>query len=473
MKTSFANFFRNHRWEVVIFGIALILRLALFFLNFQHNQQNLIATIQGDDGWYQLSQSALHMHGFLGEVDPPFRANPLRPPLWPYLIAFFAFVFHSYWAVAFIELLLGASMPVLGYHLCREVFSSIVADQAEVVAKWVSVAMVVSPYPVLLSFLLYSETCFTFLLLLGLLFLFRFCKDQRWRSLIWSSVFLALATLVKPTIQYVPILVPLFMLWYFWKELTTRVLWQIATFALVFVVIIAPWLARNRVEFGVWGMSAQPAFNLAVYLVPTVLSIDNGTNFQTELDAVRKQPGFDENNITLATSHMYASAALAIILQHKTALVQSVANTTITFFTHDGLLTILQYSGIVVPNVLTKPALWLLVHEPITLLKAIGHYAFSPAILILVFRIFWIAVSVFFLWGSCRALARRDGQGKRSLADKKLLILALCIVLYFMATTSINGLGVNARFRVPVEVFIFMFAFYGLFEARRTILSKL
>ncbi|MEK7645420.1 MAG: glycosyltransferase family 39 protein [Patescibacteria group bacterium] len=473
MKLTLKNFFKTYRWETIIFGVALALRLVLFFVNLQHNQYALIPTIHADDGWYELSQSALRQHGFLGEVDPPFRANPLRPPLWPYLIALFAFVFQSYWAVVFIELIASACIPVFGYRLCRQVFLGSFLADADRVAKWVSVAMVVSPYPVLLSFLLYSETCFTFFLLLGLIFLFRFFKEQSWRMLVWSAVFLGLATLVKPTIQYVPILVPLFMLWYFWQTMTKKIIWQMLAFVLVFMAILMPWLVRNRVEFGVWGMSAQPAFNLAVYLAPTVLSIDNRTNFQTELDAIRKRPGFDENGITLVTSKTYASEALATIFQHKTALVQSVANTTITFFTHDGMLTILQYSGIVVPNILTKPALWLLLHEPLTLLKAISHYAFSPAILILIFRILWIVITVFFLRGAYSALAQKDKNGNRSVADKKLLVLALCIVLYFMATTSINGLGVNARFRVPVEVFIFMFSFYGLFEARRTILSKL
>lgn len=470
MKQRLATFFRNHRWETIIFGVALVLRLALFLVNFYHNDAALIPTIMADDGWYQLSQSAMQQHGFLGEVDPPFRPNPLRPPLWPYLIAFLASVFGSYWAVTIFELLIGALIPVLGYQLTRIVFLD---ERQKKIAIAVGFAMTLSPYPVLLSSLLYSETCFTFLLLVGLIALFRFCQERSWRLLVWSAVWLGLATLVKPTIQYVPILVPIFLLWYFWRELTAQRLWQIATFAVLFVAMIAPWLVRNRVEFGVWGMSAQPAFNLAVYLAPTVLSIDNRTNFQIELEAIRKRPGFDENGITLATSNSYASEALEVILQHKAALVQSVANTTVTFFTHDGMLTILQYSGIVISNILSKPALWLLVHEPVTLLKAIGHYAFSPAILILIFRILWIAITGFFFWGAYRVFMQKNEHGRRSLADKKLFMLALCIVLYFAATTSINGLGVNARFRVPVEVFIFMFAFYGLFEARRTILSKL
>lgn len=469
----FTIFFKEHRWETIIFCAALVLRLVLFFINLQHNQYALIPTIRADDGWYELSQSAMHRNGFLGEVDPIFRPNPLRPPLWPYLIAFFATVFQSYWAVVVVEIISSACIPVLGYRLCRQVFDKSFFADSERIARWASVAMAVSPYPVLLSFLLYSETCFTFFLLLGLIFLFRFFKEQSWRTLVWAAMFLGLATLVKPTIQYVPMLVPLFILWYFWKTMTRRVVWQMIVFVVVFLAVLLPWFVRNRVEFGVWGMSAQPAFNLAVYLVPTVLSIDNRTNFQTELETIRKQPGFDENDITLVTSKKYSNDALGVILQHKGALVQSTVNTSITFFTHDGMLTILQYSGIAVPNILTKPALWLLLHEPLTLLRTIGHYALSPAILVLIFRVLWILVTGLFFWGAYRLFRQKNKHGQPTLLDKKLPILALCIVFYFMTTTSINGLGVNARFRVPVEVFILAFASYGLFEARRTILSKL
>ena len=463
------TFLIKYRWQIIVFGIALILRAALFALNLSHNDHQLIPTIKADDGWYELSQSALTMHGFLGDTVPPYHPNPLRPPLWPYLIAAIVWAFKSYWVVVALELVMGALIPVLGMHLVSRVFAESHAAKHQHLSRWVGGAMALSPYPILLSSLLYSETCFTFFFLLGLIFLFRFLANRTWRSLIWAATLLGLATLVKPTIQYVPILVPLFMLWYFRKELTAKVWKQVAAFILLFLAVITPWLVRNRVEFGVWGMSAQPTFNLQVYLVPTVLAIEHGTNFRIEYDKFVLRPGFNPDNVTLATSPEYSREALGIIAQHKVALVKSVGGTIVTFFTHDGMLTLLQYSGIVIPNTLSKPVLWMVLHDWGALAAAVGHYATTWALPILLMRLVWIGVTILFLFGLLRSICVRGLSEKHRL----ILILAALIVAYFALTTSINGLGVNARFRVPIEVFIFAFAFYGLFDAKRTILSKL
>ena len=40
-------------------------------------------------------------------------------------------------------------------------------------------------------------------------------------------------------------------------------------------------------------------------------------------------------------------------------------------------------------------------------------------------------------------------------------VFGFVLIAYFAAWGAINGLGVNARFRMPVNLFIFMFAAYG------------
>ena len=88
-------------------------------------------------------------------------------------------------------------------------------------------------------------------------------------------------------------------------------------------------------------MTVQPVFNLYVYLVPTVLSIDNHTNFAIELNNFIDKRGVSVLDINLANADRYKKEAVPIILDHKIALIKSVFITIITFFTHDGMLTIL------------------------------------------------------------------------------------------------------------------------------------
>jgi hypothetical protein len=199
-----------------------------------------------------------------------------------------------------------------------------------------------------------------------------------------------------------------------------------------------------------------------VYLVPTVLSIDNGTNFKIEYESFVKKDGFDENGINLSNSPFYKSEAIKVIKEHKLALAKSALLSAVTFFTHDGMLTILGYAGVTIPNTVTRPAIALLAH-PGELIRTLGAYIQSPAVLILIMRLVWILITVLFAIGVV-LLIRKEKYSPHILA-------ALLITLYFAATTCINGLGVNARFRVPVNVFIFSFAMYALFAIKERTLS--
>ncbi|MBX4209213.1 glycosyltransferase family 39 protein [Candidatus Parcubacteria bacterium] len=453
------NFFLKYRLEIIVFAIALAARLLFFSASFEAHGHNIVETIKGDDGYYEASQNFIHGHGFSYSSAPPYAPNPLRPPVWLFIIAAIAGIFKSYWAVFIFEVLIGSFIPVLGMIIVRKLFAQ--------KAVWLGtgVLLALEPYCVMLSTLLYSETMFTFFFLLFFLFLIKYFEDKSYRSLAWVSVFMGLATLVKPTIQYIPIVLALFIIFEARKSLSKKTFAHALVMLGVFGAIIAPWIVRNYVEFGKIGMSAQPAFNLYIYLVPTVLSIDNHTNFKTELDSFVYKKGFDVSDITLATSDRYSSEAMAIIREHKLALAKSVATTIVTFFTHDGMLTFLAYAGKTIVNTLDKPALTILIESPAKLFSIIGAYVRSGAAIIVIMRLVWIMVTISFFAGAA-AYIRREGWRPAASA-------ALFLVIYFALTTSINGLGVNARFRVPVDAFIFSFALYGLLLARHTILGKL
>jgi hypothetical protein len=234
-------------------------------------------------------------------------------------------------------------------------------------------------------------------------------------------------------------------------------------YSAIAVMIISPWLIRNFNYFGKMEMTVQPAFNLYVYLVPTILSIDNKTNFATELDNFVYKKGVNVFDINLANQAKYKMEAIPIILDHKFALVKSVMITIVTFFTHDGMLTVLQYSGINITNVVNIPFINL-IFSPIALTKAIWHYLFSPAILIILGRLFWFILTLLMLYGILNLYRNKQFRSQH--------ILISLVILYFALTTSINGLGVNARFRVPVLSLIFGFAVYGFYAILAFIKTK-
>ncbi len=442
------NFCKEHKIEIIIFLLAVFVRSLLFFINLDHNQGDLITTIRGDDGYYEISKSLVEGTGF-GRLDSDglFVPNPLRPPIYPFFIAGILYFFKSYWVVLVVQILIASMIPILGMYIVRKF------TQVKALINTTGVLLALEPYAILFSFIFYTETLFIFLLLIFLLFFFSYFKDNSWRNIIWASVFLGLAVLVKPTIQYLPIVIPLFILWHFRKSPLKKVVTQLVVFTGIFMLMISPWLYRNYKEFGVVGMSAQPAYNLNIYLVPSVLSLENKTSFAIELRNIENKEGFDQNNITLATSDYYVQQAMGVLKEHPVALLKSIGITGITFFTHDGMLTILQYAGYTPKNYLPRPVLLMLFDDLWGVVMAIKEVISSPMVLVLLLRVFWIIMTLLFFVGVVRFLK-----------DKKpntIVIFALFLVMYFAATTAINGLGVNARFRMPVNVFIFFFAVYG------------
>ena len=193
------NFLKKYKIEIAIFIMALLARSILFSINLNANDYNLINTIHGDDGYYEISQGILSGYGFTGELNYPHSPNPLRPPLWPYLIAFIVWIFGTYWVVAIIEIIIGSLIPVLGFIITKRLFGN------NKIALGTGIMMALEPYSVLLSSLLYSETIFTFLFLIFVYFLIKYFQNREDRDLIWMVVFMGLATLAKVTIQYIPI----------------------------------------------------------------------------------------------------------------------------------------------------------------------------------------------------------------------------------------------------------------------------
>ena len=455
MHTATQTFFKKHKILIIIFLIALLARSALFFINFHANDYDLIPTIKGDDGYYELSRGLLLGHGFSWDAEPPFSPNPLRPPVWPLFIAAILYLFKSYWMVLFAQILIGSIIPLLGMHIVNKVIPSM---KMSII---VGVLLALEPYSILFSSILYTETFFIFLFFIFLLFFLDYFKNNTYRNIIWAALFLGLATLTKPTVQYLPVAIPFFMLWHFRKNITREVIMQIAVFIGIFMLTIAPWLYRNYKEFGVVGMSAQPAFNLYVYLVPSVLSIENKTSFAEEYKEFVKEDGFDENTITLSNSDYFTSQSVAILKQHPLSLLKSTVNSSVAFFTHDGILTVLMYAGHTPSAYLSKPAAFLLFDSPSEFWEIFKKMITSPLVLVLLGRIIWIIITFAAFFGAARLFM-----------EKKLGILpvlALFLIAYFAATTAINGLGVNARFRMPVNLFIFMFAACGYLHAIRYI----
>lgn len=443
---SLKTFLHAYKIEIAIFLLALVVRCLYFGLGFEAAQGDLMMTIRGVDGYTAISENIIAGHGYSSDSVAPYTLNSVRPPIMPYFLAWGHQLPGGYTGVFVLYLVLGSLVPLLAMRVSRKIVDS------RAVTLAVGFFIALDPFQVLFSTIFYAETVFTLLFLSGVLFLFNYFDRHRWYDLVVSACFLGFAALTKPTVQYLPLLIMGLLLWEFRKHFFTKeAVLRVGAYGLVFLAVISPWLFRNYVNFGVIGLSSQSTVNLYSTLVPSVLAVEHGTTFQKEFAVLIAKGADDPNSSNIKYANRYVADAMPILLGHPLSLAIVSANTALNFFIHDGMFDVLRHLKIRPDQSLGGPALFLLLKDPGAAAGFIVHYVQTPFFFVLVGRGFWVLFTVLFFAGAVRYYLRTPRMAG---------IAALCIVLYFMLTTLVVGLAVNARYRLPVNALIVTFAAY-------------
>ncbi|MDO8518316.1 MAG: glycosyltransferase family 39 protein [bacterium] len=448
----FLAFFRNHKIEIGIFIFALLMRCLYLGLSVQAYQGDIIEAVQGADGYYVISQNIIHGNGFSGGDVSSHTLNSFRPPIQPYFLALTYSIFGNYWLTIWLLLIMGSIIPIIAMRIARFMFE----ERAVIVGTGVLLA--VEPVSILYSTLFYSETVFIFLFSLSIYYIFKYIQLEGWRHGILAAVLLGVATLTKVVSMYLPLLLVSLFLLHFRKELTKKRITAAITFVVVFLLVLSPWLYRNYHEFRSIGITSEEGVTLYTVLIPSMLAIEHGTSFQQEFASWTANGVKGPNEATIDLNAQYVREAIPILLAHPVSLLLLCANTAVSFFTHDGMFDVLRHIHISPDQLLGKPALFLLLSDPMKLLGFIGYYAATPAILILVMRVAWLIATVLFFVGAVHAMRRQHYTFFTT--------AAFFTVLYFALMTLTIGLTVNARYRLPVEFFIIPFALYGFMYCR-------
>ncbi len=439
-------FIRSHKVALAVFALGLLARFLFLGLALHMHQGQFLETISGADCYFEISQNLVAGHGYSCDVEAPYTLNSIRPPVQPFFLASLYLVVHSYWLPLVVQIIVGSCIPLLSIWLASYITPNIK------IASWVGVLLALEPNSILFSIIFYSETVFTLLLLMGVVCIFHFLKTEK-IQFIWASGFLlGLATLTKPTAEYIPLLCIAAVLGQYKHKLNSALL-PIGMFVFIFLLTISPWVYRNYEVFGVAGVSPQLGEQLYAVLVPSVLSFEKGTTFGAEFTNILTQGGgVDPSSASIKDGGQYIGKAIPILLAHPRALVIVSANTALNFFIHDGMIEVLKHVGVRPEKKLGSPALFLLFSNPAKLFRYIGTVLLSPLILILIGRVVWVGVTILSFVGFVRYIRHESRIVYAALAAS--------IVLYFMLTTLVIGLAVTARYRLPVEAFILLFAVY-------------
>lgn len=428
--------------------LALFVRVFFFSLAAVSSDGNTEKMLPHFDGYYEIAENLLAGRGFSQDTTPPFAPTYERTPLYPFFIAGLAFFFKSYYAALIAQILLGSVLPLLGYRIALQLLGDARG------ALFVALALALEPFTIFLATTMVSETLFAFLFLASITLFLDYLHEGRAHTLAQAGLFLGLATLTRPTTQYLVLVFVVIIVWIVRKDRARAVRHSLIV-ATAFFFVISPWLLRNFLLARIVALTTQPASILYSHFTPSVIALEQNIGFE---DARQKFFAEEQSHgagkeVTPANASYYKNRAMTLLAPHPVGILKSIGMTAFTFFTHDGYWDVVQRVGYASDLRFERPFFIQLLQSPSHMLALLRPLLSGPVLLVIAGRLVWTLIALSFVWGAIHYLRTEQNRAKG--------ILALLIIIYFVLTTAIVGFGVNARYRMPVNALILSFAVYG------------
>jgi len=214
----------------VIFFIGFCVRLLYLYIK---DAQGTFDTFD----YLTLAGNLYHHGAYSVNNFPDFIPSLRRAPGYPYFLTFFEWLGGgkvSFQAVAFVQCVLDSITAVAVFLLARKVAAKPYAAAAALFYAF-------HPGAIFRTRLMLTESFFTFLIVVGVLFLIDAFEDEKIWLLILSALFLGLAVLTRPVAVILPVLFALAV----WLKVNSGKKYKYITiFGAVFLLTLAPWLVR-------------------------------------------------------------------------------------------------------------------------------------------------------------------------------------------------------------------------------------
>lgn len=346
-------FLKTHKIEIIIFCVALIVRLVVFGgILWQEarvgdfdGRQDALPILGGDSTeYFYLGRNLLQHRAFTLEPDKPFQTpqgapqigtpglfpESFRTPGYPAFVAFFYGITRSLFAVSAIQMLLSAFSVVLLYAIAKRFFS----ERASRIAAGL---FAIEPSSVFYAGIILSDTVFVFLLL-GVIRIFLSHKDNpAYGKMLCAGIMLGAATLTRSIAQFLPLL--FIALLFFQFRLFSKYCWRYVGYFLVgFFLIVFPWLGRNYYHFQSLQLSSVSAITAYVYNAPMFYAAERGLNQDEVIEFFKSRYGeFNIRDRSLLNAQEMQKSAVAIIKTNQMGYAKFHLIKTVPFFLTDGI----------------------------------------------------------------------------------------------------------------------------------------
>ncbi len=404
----------------------------------------------GDSKQYLgLARSLLDGNGFSLDGAPFF----FRTIGYPLFLAGGLAVFRSTTGFVFFQLLLASFLPLLILHLGEELGFE---KRTSRIAAWISVF---EPHIVYFSLIILTESLYTLVLLLGILFVFRAIRTSRIRESVKSGIAFGVGILIKPMLQFFPIVgFGLLLPWIRqikWRETLKHTVIILALTG----AVLSPWMCRNYRMFGSFTLSNQGSAAALFYLGTSIVSVRDQLSYPDAEAKVGAEFKEKHGSFTSKSAEniAYGREAFGYIRAYPLIFARLIAINTFTLWTSANYNMFLHYWKITPPidHSVLPPTHYLAQGRIGDLLTESWKIFSQPFYIVgILGRIVWLPITLLFLYGGVMAYRR--------LPEKRFQILfigALCA--YWTMTIWVDGLGIEARLRYPLMPIEFLFAAYG------------
>lgn len=251
------KFLSHHTVEIYFFLWALFLQGIVFSLTQAFSEQGFLWA-SDSKSYLQLAENLLKYKIFT--LDPAWGPSAFRTPLYPLFIAgLLSFVPKVGFVIAVQSVISAFNVPLF-YVMAKRIFSERVAWLAALLFSAEASRLFIGSQ-------LLSETIFLTFFIIATFYIISFLfQNGSWKQLIVGSVCLGLATLDRPITQFLPwFLFLFFIVMGFWRKEYRRFFVGAVVVVAINATVLAPWIIRNKIVFGVPKLS--PLGGIQLYLV--------------------------------------------------------------------------------------------------------------------------------------------------------------------------------------------------------------
>lgn len=431
-----ANLIKNKL--ILLFILAAVFGLTLSFIF----RQKINPSALFIDSWaYKEIALNITQNGSFSDPNQP-EPNNFRAPIYPLWLAFIYLLLGSFSFAVPIGIIIFSFTAPLTYLIAKEIFNEKIAFLSGLLVAF-------EPWAAFLTGTIMSEHLFMPIFMASIYLLIKYLKLNLPKFLYLSAGFLGISAITRPNVLYI---FPIFLIFVILKNRSAKSFKNAALAILTFIIVVFPWLLRNKIVLDTWQITSVQGFSLYV---------ENFNYFQVYLGnfnsldegyerAYKITKGFSVTS--KEGSEILMKEAVGGIKNNLFSYVKISALSLPKFFIKNSYSSLGYYLGLKDFKIQSQ-VLGLIKQGNFSgVWNKIINASWGERILLSSGAV-WPAITIFFLIGVIIAFLNRQFM-------KTGIFCILFIVFYFDGITHL--MTELARFRIQAQPFIFMFSSVGL-----------